>query len=75
MFWLVFVLFVLVSVTLTGVILMQEPKQSGLGSGLDGGGGVDFGGMRGTTGGLHRTTIYLGVAWGLLALLLQLIGR
>lgn len=75
MFWLVFVLFVIVSVTLTGVILIQEPKQSGLGSGLDGGGSVDFGNVRGTSGGLHRMTIYLGIAWGLLAILLQLIGR
>lgn len=75
MFWLVLMLFVLVSVTLTGVILLQEPKQSGLGSGLDGGGGVDFGNVRGTTGGLHRMTIYLGISWGLLAILLQLIGR
>ncbi len=75
MFWLVFILFVLVSVALPGVILLQEPKQSGLGSGLDGGGAVDFGNVRGTAGGLHRMTIYLGISWGVLAILLQLIGR
>jgi len=76
MFWIVFVVFVIVSVLLTGAVLMQEPKQSGLGGGLDGGGGGgDFAGGAGTAGGLHRVTIYLGVSWGLLALLMQLVGR
>ena len=75
MFWIVFIVFVIVSGLLTGAILMQEPKQSGLGSGLDGGGGADFASSAGTAGGLHRITIYLAVGWGLLALLLQLVPR
>ena len=77
MFWIVLILFVLASVLLTTVVLLQEPKQGGLGDGLTGGsgGGQDFGTSGGTAGGLHRMTIYLGVAWGSLALLLQVIPR
>jgi preprotein translocase subunit SecG len=73
LFWLVLIPFVLVSLLLTLVILMQEPKQAGLGEGLGGGGGggIDFGTRGGTAGGLQRVTIYLGVTWGVLALLLQ----
>lgn len=76
MFWIVLILFVLASVLLTTVVLLQEPKQAGLGDGLTGGGGgQDFGTAGGTAGGLHRMTIYLGVAWGVFALLLQVIPR
>ncbi len=75
MFWITFVLFVVASVTLTGVILIQEPKQSGLGDALGGGGGGDFSSLGGTAGGLHRTTIYLAIAWGVLAVLLGMIPR
>jgi len=78
MFWIAFILFVIDSVLVTVVILMQEPKQSGLGDALGGGGGGgggDFGTMGGTAGGLHRLTIWLGIIWGLLALALQVIPR
>lgn len=75
MFWIVLTLFIITSVLLTVVILIQEPKQSGLGEGLGGGGGQDFGSTGGVAGGLHRTTIYLGVVWGLLAMALQIIPR
>ena len=75
LFWLVLILFLLASILLTSVVLMQEPKQAGLGDALTGGGGGDFGSTGGTAGGLHRLTIYIGVAWGLLALLLQIIPR
>lgn len=77
MFWLILIPFILVSVLMTFIILLQEPKQSGLG-GLDGGssGGMDFGtSSGGTSGGLRRTTTYLAVIWGLLALALQVIAR
>ncbi len=78
MFWLVLIPFILVSVIMTFVILLQEPKQSGLG-GLDGGGGggggMDFGSSGGTSGGLRRTTTYLAIIWGLLALALQVVPR
>ncbi len=72
MFWIILTLFLLLSVLLTVVILMQEPKQPGLGEGL-GGGGQDFSTLGGTAGGLHRLTIYMGVVWGLLALALQVV--
>ncbi|MDZ7800611.1 MAG: preprotein translocase subunit SecG [Trueperaceae bacterium] len=77
MFWIALILFVLASVLLTTVVLLQEPKQSGLGGGLTGdtGGGGDFGTSGGTAGGLQRLTIGIAVAWGLLALMLQLISR
>ena len=76
MFWIILALFVILSVLLTSIILLQEPKQSGLGEGLGGGGGgADFGTRGGTAGGLHRMTIYLGVIWGLLALALQVVPR
>ncbi len=74
-FWIIFLLFVLVSFALTGIIIMQEPKQGGLGEGL-GGGAQDFSTTRGgTAGGLQRLTIYLGVVWGLLALALAVVPR
>ncbi len=76
LFWLVFFVFVLVSLSLTAIILMQEPKQGGLGEGLGGGGTQDFAGTRGgAAGGLQRLTIYMGVVWGLLALALAVIPR
>ena len=74
MFWLVLIPFVLASAVLTLVILLQEPKQAGLGDGLSGGGGgMDFGTRGGTAGGLQRVTMYLGIVWGVLALLLQIV--
>lgn len=75
MFWIVLVLFILLSGLLVFVILLQEPKQSGLGEGLGGGGGFDFGSRGGMAGGLQRLTIYMGVTWGVLALLLQVVPR
>ena len=76
LFWLVLIPFVVVSILLTLVVLLQEPKQAGLGMGLGGGGGgPDFGTRGGTAGGLQRVTIYLGVSWGVLALLLQAVQR
>ena len=76
LFWLIFILFILASVGLTFIILLQEPKQSGLGEGLGGGGGEGLGSTTGgTAGGRHRLTIWLGIVWGLLALALAVIPR
>jgi preprotein translocase subunit SecG len=75
LFWIVFVVFILLCFLVPLIVLMQEPKMSGLGGGLGGGGGDDFGGPRGTAGGLHKLTIYLGVAWGVSALLLAILPR
>lgn len=74
LFWVIFVLFVLLSLLLPYLILLQEPKQGGLGDAF-GGSGQDFIGVRGTAGGLHRLTIYVGTAWGLLALALAVVPR
>lgn len=75
-FWLVFFIFVLISFAIVGIVLMQESKQGGLGEGLSGGSAQDFTQTRGgAAGGLQRLTIYLGVAWGLLALALAIIPR
>jgi protein translocase SecG subunit len=73
LFWIVVLLFIALSALIVAIILLQEPKQSGLGEGM--GGGQDFSNVRGTAGGLHRLTIYLGVIWGLLALALSVLPR
>lgn len=75
LFWFVFILFILASITVTAIILLQEPKQAGGLGGMDGGSAQDFGSVRGTAGGLHRMTVWLGVVWGLLALALAVIPR
>jgi preprotein translocase subunit SecG len=75
MFWLVFIVWAILSVVLTAIILLQEPKQAGLGDALTGGGGGDFSSSGGTAGGLHRLTIYVGVAWGALSLILGVMPR
>jgi protein translocase SecG subunit len=76
MFWIVLIIFVIVSVALTAIILLQEPKQSGLGDALTGGGGGgDYASAGGTAGGLHRTTIYVASIWAALAILLQVVSR
>jgi preprotein translocase subunit SecG len=72
LFWITFIVFVIVSALLVGSVLLQEPKQSGLG-GLDG--GSDFSTMGGVSGGLQRVTIILGIVWGLLAIALNVIPR
>jgi preprotein translocase subunit SecG len=73
-FWLVFIVWVLVSVGLVAIILMQEPKQGGLGEGFGGGGG-DFSTMSSTTSGLNRLTVVLGITWGVLSFALGLLPR
>lgn len=73
-FWIILVLFLLLCGLLTAIILLQEPKQSGLGDSLGGGGDFSTAGG-GTAGGLHRVTIVMGVLWGLLALALSVVPR
>ena len=77
LFWPLIIVFLIACAILTGIILLQEPKQSGLGDALGGGGGGggDFSTTGGTAGGLHRLTIVLGIIWGLLALALGVIPR
>jgi preprotein translocase subunit SecG len=73
LFIIVVLLFVIVSLLLVASVLLQEPKQSGLGD--LGGGGGDFSTMGGVSGGLQRITVTLGIVWGLLAIALNLIPR
>ncbi len=75
LFWLVLSLFLVFSLALAGIILLQEPKQSGLGDALGGGGGADFSSIGGVNSGLNKLTIWIGVIWGLLALALAIIPR
>jgi protein translocase SecG subunit len=72
LFWITFIVFAIVSALLVGSVLLQEPKQGGLG-GLEG--GSDFSTLGGVSGGLQRATIILGVVWGLLAIALNIIPR
>lgn len=75
LFWLILSLFLVFSLALAGIILMQEPRQSGLGDAFGGGGGMDFSNLGGVTSGLNKLTIWLGIIWGLLALALAIISR
>ena len=73
LFVIVVLLFIVVSALLVISVLLQEAKQSGLGD--IGGGGGDFSTLGGVSGGLQRTTVALGITWGLLAIGLNLIPR
>lgn len=77
MFWLVFIPFLIVSVALVGLILSQEPKQSGLGDALGGGGAMptDFSSLQTSASSMHKVTVYFAIAWGVLAILLQIVSR
>jgi preprotein translocase subunit SecG len=75
LFGLTLTVFLILCALLTVVILLQEPKQGGLGDALGGGGGADFSTSGGVAGGLHRVTIALGILWGIFALLLNIIPR
>lgn len=75
-FWFVLLLFIAASIALVALVLLQEPKQGGLGEGLGGGGSQDFASsVGGLSSGLERLTIWVGVIWGLLALALAVIPR
>ncbi|MEZ4629651.1 MAG: preprotein translocase subunit SecG [Deinococcales bacterium] len=74
-FWLALILFLIISLLLAGVILLQEPKQAGLGDAFGGGGGGDYLNVGGVTSGLHNVTVWLGIIWGLLALLIAVLPR
>jgi len=65
---LLLVVYVLVAVALIWVVILQEPKTGG--GDLFGGGATDLFAARGLTGGLYRLTVYLGLAFFFLALLI-----
>ncbi len=65
---LLLLVYLLVAAGLIWVVILQEPKTGG--GDLFGGGATDLFAARGLTGGLYRVTIYLGIAFLFLALLI-----
>ena len=61
------VAFVILSILLTAIVLMQEGKGGGLGSAFGGAGGEAFGHG---AGGVNRFTATLATAWMLIAILI-----
>ncbi len=65
---LLLLIYVAIAIGLVWVVILQEPKTGG--GDLFGGGATDLFAARGLTGGLYRITIYLGLAFMFLALLI-----
>ena len=65
---LLLLIYVAIAIGLVRVVILQEPKTGG--GDLFGGGATDLFAARGLTGGLYRITIYLGLAFMFLALLI-----
>ncbi len=72
-FWVLLLIFLFTTASLIWLVLLQEPKQGGLSSGLGGGGASDFMSGRGASGGLVTLTVYGGAAFIVLAIALNLI--
>jgi len=70
---LIVLLYLLVAAALVWVVLLQEPKQGG--GDLLGGGATDLFAARGVTGGLYRVTIWLGVAFAVLSIIIGKFAR
>ncbi len=68
LYTLIVLLYLAVASALVWVVLLQEPKQGG--GDLLGGGATDLFAARGVTGGLYRVTIWLGVAFAVLAVII-----
>ena len=68
-----YILFILTSVSAVFFVLIQQPKQSGLSASAGIGGNLL--GDRGFEGGLHRITAGLGIAFLVLALVLNFLSR
>ncbi|WP_457636487.1 preprotein translocase subunit SecG [Oceanithermus sp.] len=66
-------IYLLVAAALVWVVLLQEPKQGG--GDLLGGGATDLFAARGVTGGMYRITIWLGVAFAALSIIIDKIAR
>jgi len=65
---LLLVIYLVAAAALVWVVILQEPKTGG--GDIFGGGATDLFAARGLTGGLYRLTIYLGLGFLLLALLI-----
>jgi len=68
LYTLIVLLYLVVASALVWVVLLQEPKQGG--GDFLGGGATDLFAARGMTGGLYRVTIWLGVAFAVLAVII-----
>jgi len=65
---LILLIYLVVAAALVWVVILQEPKTGG--GDVFGGGATDLFAARGLTGGLYRLTIYLGLGFLFLALLI-----
>jgi preprotein translocase subunit SecG len=70
---LIVLIYLMVAAALVWVVLLQEPKQGG--GDLLGGGATDLFAARGVTGGLYRITVWLGVAFAVLSVIIGKIAR
>jgi preprotein translocase subunit SecG len=70
MYTLLVFLFLLISILMVLVILMQSSKGGGLASSFGGLGGGAFLGARGTANFLQKSTMFLGVAYGAICILI-----
>jgi len=73
LYTLIVLIYLLVAAALVWVVLLQEPKQGG--GDLLGGGATDLFAARGVTGGLYRVTIWLGVAFAFLSIVISKLTR
>jgi len=73
LYTLLVLIYLLVASALVWVVLLQEPKQGG--GDLLGGGATDLFAARGVTGGLYRITIWLGIAFATLSIIISKITR
>ncbi|WP_457630626.1 preprotein translocase subunit SecG [Oceanithermus sp.] len=73
LYTLIVLIYLMVAAALVWVVLLQEPKQGG--GDLLGGGATDLFAARGVTGGLYRITIWLGVAFAVLSIIIGKIAR
>lgn len=64
--------YLIVAAVMVWIVLVQEPKTTG---GDLMGGGTDLFAARGVTGGMYRLTVWLGIIFAALALLIGMVPR
>ncbi len=65
--------YLIVAAVMVWIVLVQEPKTTG--GDLMGGGTTDLFAARGVTGGMYRLTVWLGIIFAALALLIGMVPR